>query len=320
MNQKISVLNAFSEDIKSIAPFFHADEKNIDIFKDIFKDSFSEAEFSFAPKDRKLEITIDGKGTLFHNKIPSIMKRFGYEKEIIESYSRINDFFPDTGTFLKIDFESGEPSSLSIYYQAPVTIKLAKKISTIVNIPVFPGKTITSLSRQLGIKEIFLGLDLGNDKIPGLSVFYMIPPMEAKERLCKIMPEIFRTLCFNETCINFFNKYNPLLIEFICGDLLISFQISAKKPNMIKIDYDMVAVPSAYKVLKDYGLDSDEMRKVVRIAQALETTVLNYFGIKFFDNGELSFKFYFKRSYNTSEDADLIKFADFLESSIWRFQ
>ncbi len=114
-------------------------------------------------------------------------------------------------------------------------------------------------------------------------------------------------------------KYHGDLTAFISGDLFVSFPLQENSLHVMKIDYELVSLPLALKVIMEAGIPEEEVHRFLKIAKALDTSLLRYFGIKYHQRGDILFKFYFKRVYFSSESEEMEKIANFLESSIWRF-
>jgi hypothetical protein len=313
--------DAFAEDIKAIEPFFPlAGNENFQFFTRSFRESLArDAEFSFAPCGATLEITIQDKGIRFHEKIDAFMTFLTVPEEQREKYRTINDLFPGTVTLLKVDFQSGVKSSLSIYYQTQVSVKLAARISRMLGLQEFPGETLFNFGSALGRKGVFVGLDFKPEAPPSLALFYLIAPRKAREGIPGIL-SCMESLGMGKHQKDILKMYHQPLTELIVGDLFISFLFTGKLHSLIKIDYDKTTMPLALKILRENDIADSELRRIAGFAQALDTAILNYFGMKYQDNSRLSFKCYFKRDYTRNGNGEMEKVARFLESTVWRFE
>lgn len=320
MKKEKVAFKAFQEDIQAIMPFFEltTDHQRLPWFIDIFNDMLSaEAEFSFGHDKQFLEITQQGQGHAFHAKIEKLMRLCDISEEDIRKYQSINQYFPHTGTLLKCDFHRSAESGISLYYQSQIALRHAARIVRTMNGLALPAEVYLEIGKLLGRKGVYGGMDFRKNSIPAFSLFYPLSPQKA--RVKDSFLHIMEMLQMSENQKNLLDKYHDELSAFLSGDLFVSFPVSgAGSPGGMKIDYELVNLPLAIKVLKETDISEEELRRFLKITRALDTTMLSYFGIKYRENGAISHKFYFKRVYFSSESQEMDKIATFLESSIWR--
>ncbi|MHC9541470.1 MAG: hypothetical protein AB9903_18350 [Vulcanimicrobiota bacterium] len=315
----------FREDLDRLSIHFPVREHPLfSIYCDIFGEYLAhEVEFSFAPDKTYLEMTIEGRGVDFHSRIKAFLDAAAVSSSHRDAYDLVNTFYPDVGTLLKVEFQKGAASApVSIYYQTQVSAKLAAVISSLTGSAGFPVELFAEIGKHLHRKGIFLGIDLdaeAGDTPPALAVFCLIAPRKAKTGLLTGLSSVFELLELGKTHQETLEKYHNVLIEHIVSDLFVSFLFRNRLCRLVKIDYDKTGLPGAVKIMREMGTPDEELRRVVRIAQALEARILNYFGMKYGDMETLSFKLYFKRVYKACGDDDVERFARFLESTIWRF-
>jgi len=315
----------FIEDLERLSGYFPFREQSLfSRYCEIFGGYLSrETEFSFAPGKDSLELTIEGRGEDFHSLISGYLDAASIEGSHRNAYEMINSYYPDVGTLLKVEFHKGMKSTpVSIYYQTQISVKLAASISDRIGRTGFPAELFREVGRHLDRKGIFLGLDLNADadgSPPALAVFCLIPPRRVKAGLLPGLKSVLGLLGLGEAHQQTLGRYHPILTEYLVNDLFVSFLFRDGLCPLVKIDYDKTGLPSAVKVMREMGTPDEEVRRIVRVAQALETRILNYFGMKYGDSDSLTFKLYFKRVYKGSDCDDAERFASFLESSVWRF-
>ncbi len=315
----------FGEDVEKLSKYFPVREHPLfSRYCNIFSDHLArEVEFSFAPEKEYLELTIEGRGGDFHDKIKSYLDATAMSTSHRNAYEMVNSFYPEVGAILKVEFHKGMPGTpVSIYYQTQISAKLAAGISSRIGKPCFPTELFMEMGKHLDRKGIFLGIDLdpeSGETPPALAVFCLISPRKAKAGLLSGLNSVFELLSLGKSHRETLEKYHQILTEHIVNDLFVSFLYKDHLRRLVKIDYDKTGLPSAVKIMREMGTPDDEVRRIVRIAQALETRILSYFGMKYGDGGKLTFKLYFKRVYEGSEGDDVERFARFLESTVWRF-
>lgn len=315
----------FRQDLDRLSIYFPFREHPLfSTYCDIFGEFLArEVEFSFAPDKAYLEMTIEGRGVDFHSRIRAFLDAAAVGTSHRSAYECVNTFYPDVGTIFKVEFEKGSVSApVSIYYQTQISARLAARISSETGGSGFPVELFSEIGKQLDRKGIFLGIDLDAEaggRPPALALFCLIAPRKAREGILSGLISVFEILDLGKTHQITLEKYHTVLTGYIVNDLFVSFLFRDRLSRLVKIDYDRIGLPAAVKIMKEMGTPGEALRRVVSIAQALDTRILSYFGMKYGDSDRLSFKLYFKRVYKDCSDDEVERFARFLESTVWRF-
>jgi len=316
----ITMPDSFLGDMEALQPLFdirHLPE--FGHFNRLFQSTLErEVEFSFAPRKDSLELTIEGRGPDFHDMIEQWLHYIQIPPDQIQAYRAINGFFQDTGTLVKTDFQHERAPSASIYFQTQVSAKLGAKFAKTLGLPHFPGELLVTLGKYLQRKGLFIGLDFRKAWDPEMAVFYLIPPRKARTGLLEGLIEAQKLLGLNPGNHETLRRFHEPLTAHIVGDLFVSMLLGKELHRLMKIDYDKASAPLVVRIIKELGLEEEEIRRFARVAKTFDTRVLNYFGMKYGEKERPSFKFYFKRAYNTQEGDEAEKLAHFLESTIWR--
>jgi len=319
MKQETTSEKAFQEDIKTLIPFFSLEgHKPLEFFTGTYMDTLArEAEFSFAPYKNQMEITIQDRGEKFHQKIEELFTYLHLPRESLNSYREINNLFPDTGTLLKTDFAEDMDSSVSLYYQTQVSVRLTSRIHRMLTGTGIPQQDLLAMGRLLGRKGVYIGMDFKKDSLPGLAIFYPLPPRKAK--ITENFVQAMTHLKLEERQKSLLKNHHNDLTSLIKGDLFVSFALIGNELDAMKTDYELITIPATIKILKEAAIDDEQILRLIKISRALDTPVLSYLGIRYFKNNSITFKFYFKRVYSGNQNDEMEKIAHFLESSIWRF-
>ncbi|MDQ7826628.1 MAG: hypothetical protein RDV48_27745 [Candidatus Eremiobacteraeota bacterium] len=314
-----SRIPCFAADTESLSPFFPlAQMRHFGFFSQAFAKELSQsAEFSFAPGDDTLEITIEGRGPSFHDAITKLAGELEVDQSHISALRKVDRFFPGTGTLLKTDFHREKEGEISIYYQTQLSLKLASSCAHLLGLPAFPSGEIAALGKLLGRKGVYMGIDLMHGGAPACAIFFPIPAGSAREILLPGLLTAMEILSCDGWQKSLIGRRHNELISSASGDLFISVLFRDMLVKAIKIDYENVPVPRAYQVLKELEIERNEIIRMVNIAGALGTRTLSYFGIKLAAGRPALPKFYFKRPYWAAGD-EVELFARYLESSYFR--
>lgn len=257
-------------------------------FTGMFRRELSDlCEISFAALSDGVELSVDGRGAFFEERVFRFFRFAGLEGAGL--FRRLCRKIGTAGMIVKITFSFGRAVKAGVYFQYPVLPSFFRRFEA--------GKVSERLSRlqqRLQGADLFAGIDLRTSSPPVFSVFFQVPFGSPE------LPDLFSSICESLTgggCADFLNRYHSMLSSFSRGQILLSFPLPGPAPPLFKLDYRNVPLPFVYHLIRECAMESSDLRDAVRLAEKMKIKDLSYLGLKFGKTEMVSLKYYIQRCY-----------------------
>ena len=307
------------KELFEIAPYLSDDNRDdLGTFLHYFQDDLpTMTEISISPHDESVGVMTRGTGEDFVESVREFLAEAGMNEESIDTFNRVEKYFPDINLLIKRDFYPNEKFKFTLYWQYLIPLQMLYRLARRFQVTPETVKFFREASLLLQGRSVFIGMGFSPPDKVGFKIFFTNHHRKSLQFIAPALSALLAKIGIGAEKINYFIGFHNFLNQVATGSVFTSLGFARELLPVVKVDYEIIPAQHAVQVMNALQAEPRQVERLKQVMDILRMRRLTYLGIKFQKGKMPRAKFYFDRRYSEKNSDNPEILADFLMNTIW---